>query len=265
MSVIADCRQMQGFTLIELLIAMSLTVLIGAISYRFLDAAIRVQEQGDAAQQSLTALEQTWQMLASDLQNSIDRPVVKPATGADFLAGLGPVIEGESRRPSLLSAQFFDSSLAQLVSRDGALLWFSRQGWVNPLAQQRSEIQRILYRLDDNGNLYRDYWPERNQDMSAAPEGSLLLLENVRSVQFGFLASGQHPDNSAWLTQWPPSVGFPQQTEAGEQVSRVPQRYMPAAVRVTLEFLGTDESNPAPTIGNNANTVIQRIFLLAGL
>lgn len=243
-----------GFTLIELLIAMSLTVLIGVISYRFLDASIRAQEQGDAAQQSLTALEQTWQLLASDLQHSIDRPVVTPATGADSLSGIGHTRDGELRRPSLMSAQFFDASLAQLLSQDGALLWFSRQGWVNPLAQQRSEIQRILYRLDDNGNLYRDYWPERNQALSAAPESSLLLLENVRSVQLGFLAAGQYPDDSAWVSQWPPAAGFPDQANPGGELNRLPERFLPSAVRISVEF--------NEQVVNGA--AVERVLLLAG-
>lgn len=255
-------RRACGFTLIELLIAMSLTVLIGTVSYRFLDSSLRVQEQGDSAQQSLAALEQTWQLLASDLQNSIDRPVVTPATGTDFL--VVPAIQGDDgvRRPSMISAQFFDTTLAQLVSRDGALLWFSRQGWVNPLDQPRSELQRILYRLDDNGNLYREFWPERNQLLASAPEGSLLLLQNVRSVRFEFLASGQYPDNSGWQTHWPPVAGLQNTGEQETEVSRLPVRYLPAAVRVSLEFADADKNVGSPGIQNGG--VIERIFLMAG-
>ncbi|MDO8908585.1 MAG: type II secretion system minor pseudopilin GspJ [Pseudohongiella sp.] len=245
-------RRAGGFTLIELLVAMSLTVLIGAISYRFLDASIRVQEQGEAAQQSLTALEQTWQLLTADLQNSIDRPVMIPATGADFLSGYAGK---DSRRPSMMSAQFADRSLAQLLSQEGAQLWFSRHGWVNPLNEQRSEIQRILYRLDENGNLFRDYWQERNQDLSAPPEGSRLMLENVRSFQIGFLAGGQIPDNNAWLTRWPPAPELlaPQQNQNGG-TNLLPVRHIPAAVRISLELESLGEG-----------VVIERIFLLAGL
>jgi type II secretion system protein J len=154
----------RGFTLIELLIAMSLTVLIGGISYQFIDASLRAQTQGDAALSSLTAIEQTWQLMASDLHSSIDRPVVTPAVGADLLSVLDTGGTGEARRPSMMSAQLGNLSLADLLGRDGALLWFTRHGWVNPLGQPRSELQRVLYRLDNNGNLFRDYWPVKEED-----------------------------------------------------------------------------------------------------
>lgn len=235
--------------------------MIGVIAYQFLDSAIRAQEQGDESRESLAAIEQTWQLLASDLQNAIDRPVVTPATGADFLPVSGPVIDGEMRRPSMMSAQFSDMGLTQLLSRDGALLWFSRQGWVNPLDQPRSEIQRILYRLDDNGELHREYWPERNQLLSVPPEGSLLLLDNVRRVQFAFLAAGMYPDNNAWLAQWPPAAGVQNQAENGGEVSPLPEHYLPAAVRVTLEFSETDNNRNLP--GSNTARIVERIFLLA--
>jgi type II secretion system protein J len=239
---------------------MSLTVLIAVISYRFLDASIRVQEQGEAAQQSLAALEQAWQLLAYDLQNSIDRPVVLAATGTDVLSGIVLNSEGAVRRPSLMSAQFLGASLAQLLSRDGALLWFTRQGWVNPLGEQRSEIQRVLYRLDNNGNLFRDYWSERNQDLRAMPEGSFLVLKNVRNVQIGYLALGQYPDSNAWLSQWPTTAVGVAQDPASDQSGNMPIPNLPAALRVSLE-LG---SVAGVGLSSNESTVIQRIFLLAG-
>lgn len=254
----------QGFTLIELLIAMSLTVLTGAISYQFIDASLRAQAQGDAALTSLTAIEQTWQLMASDLHSSIDRPVVTPAVGADLLSVLDAGGTGQGRRPSMMSAQLGNLSLADLLGRDGALLWFTRHGWVNPLAQQRSELQRVLYRLDNNGSLFRDYWPERNQQISSAPEASLLLLENVQAIRMSFLPYGQFPDDRAWLADWPlPSAqlqtagqgagqganqGAGQGT--GQAVAPALNRFMPAAIRVSLQ---------TPELGQ-----VERIFLLAG-
>ncbi|MDO9478562.1 MAG: type II secretion system protein GspJ [Pseudohongiella sp.] len=235
---VAEAR---GFTLIELLIAMSLTVLIGAISYQFLDASIRVQSQGDAALKSLTAIEQTWQLIAADMQNSIDRPVGKPAVGADLLSVLDTGSTGQGRRPSMMSAQFNNVWLSALLNREGALLWFPRHGWVNPLEQQRSGIQRVVYRLDNNGSLFRDYWSERNQLFSSAPEGSLMLLENVQAISITFLPQGQHPDTE-WLPSWPPSL---------VQVDETEVHGLPAALKVSLQ---------TAELGR-----VERIFLLAGV
>lgn len=247
----------RGFTLIELLIAMSLTVLTGAISYQFLDASLRVQSQGDAALTSLTTIEQTWQLIASDLTNTIDRPVGKPAVGADVLSvldsGFGASSNGQGRRPSMMSARFNNLMLSELVGREGALLWFTRQGWVNPLRQQRSELQRVLYRLDNNGNLFRDYWPEHNQLFSSVPVASLLLLENVEAINITFLPQGQYPDIAAWLPFWPPTSmqtllsGQPPAAQ-GEQL---PKRWLPAALRVSVQTTELGQ--------------VERIFLLAGV
>lgn len=261
MTVTVKRAGMSGFTLIELLIAMSLTVLIGAVAYRFLDAAIRIQQQGEVAQQSLTALEQTWQLLAADLLDSIDRPVVRPATGTDVLSGIlssGTAAGGEARRPSLMSAQVSNTQLSQLLSRDGALLWFSRQGWQNPLGENRSELQRILYRLDNNGNLFRDYWPERNQALSDAPEASVLLLENVRRAQFTYLPAGQLPQEGAWQAQWP--VASVQTATEADAISSLPPRGLPAAVRVVLEIANAHHNAAA----SGGDLVVERTFLLAG-
>ncbi len=243
----------RGFTLIELLIAMSLTVLIGGISYQFIDASLRAQTQGDAALSSLTAIEQTWQLMASDLHSSIDRPVVTPAVGADLLSVLDSGGSAEDRRPSMLSAQLGNLSLADLLGREGALLWFTRHGWVNPLGQQRSELQRVLYRLDDNGSLFRDYWPERNQQMSSMPQASLLLLENVQAIRISFLPYGQTPDDSAWLPYWPlPSAQLPTSGQGQAQgADPALNRFMPAAIRVLIQ---------TPELGQ-----VERIFLLAGV
>ena len=247
----------RGFTLIELLIAMSLTVLIGGISYQFIDASLRAQTQGDAALSSLTAIEQTWQLMASDLHSSIDRPVMTPAVGADLLSVLDTGGTGEARRPSMMSAQLGNLSLADLLGRDGALLWFTRHGWVNPLGQPRSELQRVLYRLDNNGNLFRDYWPERNQQMSSMPQASLLLLENVQAISISFLPSRQTPDDSAWLPYWPlpsaqlPTVGQGVGQGADQGADQALNRFMPAAIRVLLQ---------TPELGQ-----VERIFLLAGV
>lgn len=249
--VLAKTHYSRGFTLIELLIAMSLTVLTGAISYQFLDASIRVQSQGDTALQSLAAIEQTWQMMTSDLQHSIDRPVGKPAVGADILSALESGSSGQGRRPAMMSAQFDNVLLSELTGRDGALLWFTRHGWVNPLGQQRSGLQRVLYRLDNNGNLFRDYWPERNQLFLSAPEGSVLLLDNVQAITITFLPQGQHPDAAAWLPYWPPtftSMSIPPTASVPDEQSQ--PRWLPAAVKVSLQ---TGE------LGQ-----IERIFILAG-
>lgn len=192
-------KSQYGFTLIELLISMTLTVVIGAVSYRFLDAAIAASEHGDQVLDQINQVERFWALLQSDLEHIIDRPVPIPATGADTLSVMST---DAGRRPALLTANSFGLRLADLTARDGALFWFVRAGWSNPLQQPRSDLQRVLYRIDENGDLQREYAPERNQDLNAASVGALTVLTGIEQIQVRFLRAGTAPIDSNWLYEW---------------------------------------------------------------
>lgn len=238
----------RGFTLIELLIAMALTVLIGAMSYRFLDTAMAVSEQGSEVLQQINELERVWLLLAADLEQASNRPAARPAIGVDALAATDFLPGG---RPAMLSQAGAGLFLPTTLQRQGALLWFVRAGWSNPLQQQRSELQRVAYRVVD-GHLYRDFWPERNQSLTGPPAGSLLLLQDVEVLSFRFLPVGALPVEDAWTRDWPPAgyenanalPGDDQQAKDGLR-SR-----LPAAVEVQL-FSG-------------AFGEVRRVFLLPG-
>ncbi|MEX0740237.1 MAG: type II secretion system protein GspJ [Pseudohongiella sp.] len=235
----------RGFTLIELLIAMALTVLIGAMSYRFLDTAMAVSEQGEEALQQINELERVWLLLAADLEQASSRSAARPATGVDALAATDYLPQG---RPAMLSQSGAGVSLPATLQRPGAMLWFVRAGWSNPLQQQRSELQRVAYRLDD-GSLYRDFWPERNQSLTEAAAGSLLLLQDVEALSFRFLPIGSTPVEDAWLSEWPPVIPAGEDSEAATGGDELASR-LPAAVEVRLLSAALGE--------------VRRIFLLPG-
>jgi len=92
--------------------------------------------------------------------------------------------------------------LSELTARDGALFWFVRAGWSNPLQQPRSGLQRVLYRIDENSDLQREYAPERNQDLNAASVGALTVLTGIEQMQVRFLRAGTAPIDSNWLYEW---------------------------------------------------------------
>lgn len=238
----------RGFTLIELLIAMALTVLIGAMSYRFLDTAIAVSEQGSGALQQINELDRFWLLLAADLEQASARAAARPATGVDALAVTDFLPRG---RPAMLSQEAAGLFLPTTLQRPGARLWFVRAGWSNPLQQQRSELQRVSYRVVD-GTLYRDYWPERNQSMTAPPAGSLILLQDVEALSFRFLPTGALPVEEAWSREWPPaagdSAGVP--SDPGANAIEEFASRLPAAVEVQLQSGALGE--------------VSRVFLLPG-
>lgn len=238
-------NRQQGLTLIELLIAISLTVLIAALAYRFLDTAAQVEAQADENLTRLMALEQFFAVMVSDLEHSVDRQVVKPAVGIDPLAAL--MASGDNRlRPALLTTTVAGQPLSLLTGREGSLLWLTRQGWINPQQDVRSELQRVLYRMDNNGQLWRDYWAERNQSLSAPPQGSRLLLDDVQAFELAYLPAGTDPMAGDWLTEWP----LPQPVSA-DSTAAVPTQRLPAALRVSLQ---------SATLGR-----IERTFLFKGV
>lgn len=242
-------KSQRGFTLIELLIAMALTVLIGAMSYRFLDTAMAVSEQGSDVLQQINALDRVWLLLAADLQQASPRAAAKPAIGVDALAATDFLPRG---RPAMLSQAGGGMFLPSILQRPGAQLWFVRTGWSNPLQQRRSELQRVAYRVVD-GNLYRDYWPERNQGLTEAPAGSLRLLQDVEALSFRFLPAGVLATEDAWSREWPPVMNNTVSASApGEdlQITDELATRLPVAVEVQLR--------------SGALGSISRVFLLAG-
>lgn len=230
----------RGFTLVELLVALALTVLIGSISYRFLDGALNASESGARILDDLTAIERFWTLLASDLTHAVARPVPLPATGVDSLGGMQQFGE---RRPAMLSESGAGSSLQAIVQRPGAVLWFTRQGWENPLQQQRSNLQRVVYRFDD-GRLWRDYAAERNQLLDEAPAGSLLLIDGVEDLQLRFLARGESPNADQWRIDWPFRSAL---SAAPEDMNFL----LPAAIEVTMRTRQFGD--------------LRRVFLLPGV
>ena len=210
-------KRAAGFTLIELLIAMSLTVMIGAVSYRFLDGAINASEIAARRLDELNQMERLWTLLSADLGQAAARELPSTAVGVDPLQGLfgpGPV------SPALLSASGDGFFLSELTARPDAQLWLVRHGWTNPLQLPRSELQRVLYRLDSDGVVYRDYWQERNQSLAAEPAGTLKIAEGIEMLAFRFFAPASEQLDAAWYSAWPPAAqsdGLPRAVEVTVQ------------------------------------------------
>lgn len=225
--------RMRGFTLIELMIAMALTVMIGAVSYRFLDGAISASEQGSTMMDHLNSVERVWSLITADLEHIAARPLPTPAIGPDPLQN---AFGAQGQRPALLAEFGPGFSLAQMSGREGAMLWFARHGWINPLQQRRANLQRVMYRIDD-GTLRREYWAERNQPLDEPPTGSLPLLDNVQNVRLRYLPAGTAPIEGQWLLTWPP-----ENRSADEQVSLSGLRpgLLPVAIEIsfTTDYLG---------------------------
>lgn len=184
----------KGFTLLEILVAVFIIGIISVIMVRGLQIVISTKnnlERNDAQMQQLNL---TMSFLAGDMHNLINRPITQ-ANG---------------------------QSVAAVLMHDDATetLEFSRGGVSNPLARERSTVQRDAYQLK-NGELIRVTWPVLDQVSHSIPT-SRTLLKNITYIKWEFLGN-----DNRFYTGWPA-------TGASNQP-------LPKAVQVTftIKKLGT--------------------------
>lgn len=227
-------KKHSGFTLVELLVAIAITLIVATLAYSFFDSATRATASSEEVFRQLNSVETIWQVLNADLNHVIDRDLPQAAVG---------VTSGQST-PSFMGGDNQNSGSNFLQGQ--YILRFSRDGWANALQQQRSDLQRIGYRWQD-GQLWRDYWTERNQPIEDEPTGSRLLLEDLQAVQIRFLPNtAQNAINGPWQIVWPPEK---QNLNTASNIQRKGRLPLALEVTLTIEELGD----------------VQRIFSLPGI
>lgn len=212
-SEIAHCRsvkRMAGFTLLELLVALVVFSILAAAAYSGLNAVLRTQEQLQEETQRLAEIQMAMYRLESDLSQASARPI--RSDSGDYQAAMR---SGESS----------DLSLE-----------FTRSGWSNPLAQTRSNLQRVAYRLQ-NGQLYRRYWLVLDRGTAQQPRETL-VLNHVKRFSLRYMDE-QH----RWLDSWPPLTERQKTAQAAASdastITRpIAERFtrVPLAIELTLEL-----------------------------
>ncbi len=147
-----------GFTLIEVLIALAITAFIAAIAYSSLSTALQAVETTRATAQRSYEVNRAWMIISRDLRQFVARPV------RDEFGQVEPAITGGTAARFPLS--------------------FTRTGWHNPNDSQRSNLQRVNYRVED-GALWRDAYTVLDRAPDTAPR-QVRLLEGVEVRGTGF-------------------------------------------------------------------------------
>jgi general secretion pathway protein J len=164
----------RGFSLIELLVALAVFAALAAAAYGGLAqiAATRgaLAKQQDRFAQVVRAVS----MLERDLRQAISRPVRGNGRG-DYL----PALAGTGDRIEL-----------------------TRLGFANPLAEPRSNLERVAYAVDAQ-KLMRGRYLALDRAPDAAPAVTS-VLDDAQSVSFRYLGS-----DGAWRSAWPPSDAPP--------------------------------------------------------
>jgi general secretion pathway protein J len=212
----------QGFTLVEVLLALAITAIIAVISYQALSSAAEGAQKTREVLTDINQLDRAWQIIAADM-----RHVLPPEVGP----------RGER-------FSFVGSSLRSTgENAEQVVLFFARNGWVNPLQRLRSDMQIVSYRVSE-GQLWREYLPERNlsSDDIEFETASLkqALITGVDDIQLRFLSQQILQDRGrsaldgyrytdSWVPEWP----APGQTGTPS---------LPLAVEVTIDIKGVGAS-----------------------
>jgi general secretion pathway protein J len=159
-----------GFTLVEVLVAVAIFALIGVMAAqiltRILDAQARTTERGAR----LVALQRAVQRLERDLLQVSDRGI------RDGFGDAQPALR--LQLPGVLS--------------------FTRDGWRNPLGLPRSELQRVEWRLGEDGTLERAFWTvlDRAEDSEA-------IVQRILADTEAFAVTVIDAEGAEWEA-WPP-------------------------------------------------------------
>lgn len=181
-----------GFTLLELIVVLAIFAVLSVMAYGGLASVLTARAQVAQALERTAALQKGYLRLRNDFQQLRARP----------------------------ARDSYGESQPALVLQPDDSVEFTRSGWRNPLAQPRSALERVAYRLDEE-RLLRVSWRvlDRAQDSEPA---ELVVLDRVEEARWRFLDA-----KLEWQDRWPTQAA----TVAGAADPGPPQ-----AVELTLQL-----------------------------
>lgn len=183
-----------GFTLLELLIAIAVFSIISTIIYSGLKTVLDAEQHTDKHIEGLSKLQISLSLIQRDIEQAVTRPVRN---------------------------EYGDTVETMIGSENSSvLLEFTRGGYLNPMQQSRSNLQRVGYQMEDD-RLYRIRWNSLDRAPEETPKRSQ-LLDHVISIKLVFYDQQMRTSN-----EWPPT----QLVAGGELPASLPR-----AIELTLEI-----------------------------
>lgn len=204
-------RIVQGFSLLELVIAVAIFAVIAAVAYGGLSTIARTRAALAAEQTRFAQVQRTLAVLAGDLAQAVSRSV-RGDSGVEL-----PALQGRADA-----------------------IEFTRVGFANPLAEARSNLQRVMFSLA-GGSLREGRYPVLDRAPGSQPDWRE-LLPNAGSLRLRYLGCDR-----VWRESWPPSEGLPCQID----VAALAQLPRAVEVRIAPPELGEirrviELTEPAP-------------------
>ena len=161
-------KRARGFTLVEILVALVVFATMAALAYGGLRSVARTRTELAQKEDAFRDLTRAIDLLNRDLGEAVVRPV-RGTSGQQLAAFIGTPDHIE----------------------------FTRLGYANPQAEQRSNLERVLYQFDD-----QTFKRGRFAVLDRANDTQLQILDShvaIDALRFRFLSpAGQ------WLEVWPP-------------------------------------------------------------
>lgn len=183
--------------MIELLVAVAIFAAVAAIAYGGLATVAQTRQTLAAEQDRFAALTRAMSDVSRDLRHAIARPV------RGNYGEMVPTLRGSSDALEL-----------------------SRLGFANPLAEPRSNVERVIYALADH-KLRRGRYAVLDRAPGTVP-ANRDLIDRVVRLRWRYLDR-----QGKWSDQWP-STAIAPNTQAAQAVPR--DQDLPRAVEMTLEL-----------------------------
>jgi general secretion pathway protein J len=183
-----------GFTLLELMVAVAIFSVLSAMAYGGLRNVIDNSKQTEITMQRLQEVQMAMVKISRDFNQLAQRSIRDEyGNNQDYL----------------------------VASEDNDIfIEFTRNGRRNPAELQRSHLQRVAYRLEEN-QLFRLDWPHLDRAQEMQPYESMLLTD-VETASIRFL-----DNNNEWHDLWPPLNANIQGGDDSDALS---------AIEITLEL-----------------------------
>jgi len=156
-----------GFTLLEVLVAMAIFSVVGLGANQMLRTVIDTHQKTKVQIKNFSDLSRAFTILERDMSQTIPRSV---------------------------RDEYGDPMPPLMLSTGPYFLEFTRTGWSNPIGLGRSNLQRVAYQLNDDGELERHFWLVLDRAEDSEPVIQI-ILEDVEDFRINLmLEDGESTD-----------------------------------------------------------------------